>query len=272
MTDFVLRRLAGMGDVLMVACAAKALRHIYPDCQVGIETMAQYVPLLELCPWVSWEVAPDALRVDLIEAQHGMANCHQIDSYLRYIGVKAPSKYQKEWKTLDLNFERLPKWPRTICIHPYANDRNRMYPEWPAVSRLLQDAGFEVVMIGPETGYLEAIQIIDRCLVFASTDSGPIQMAGATETPIVGLYSVVEGRHRLPYRNPSTALQPACPFFPCYREMLQRWNDYGVEPIKNGKPVAQVVGDWCAYPNYPCMTELPPSAVAAEILKYANPS
>ena len=60
--------------------------------------------------------------------------------------------------------------------------------------------------------------------LLVSSDSGPVQLAAATDIGIVGLYSVVPGRNRLPYRHGAAmwrarAVEPACPSFPCYDRM-----------------------------------------------------
>jgi hypothetical protein len=63
-----------------------------------------------------------------------------------------------------------------------------------------------------------------RSDVLVSADSGPVQLAGATDIGIVGLYSVVAGSCRLPFRHGTAswqaeAVKPSCAFHPCYQLM-----------------------------------------------------
>ncbi len=110
---------------------------------------------------------------------------------------------------------------------------------------------------------LETIYVLRQCDVLISGDSGPIQLAGASDIGIVGLYSVVSGANRLPYRpevavSRTMGLSPSCPFHPCYPRMhdpdvlaLFRREEEISEP-----DIPSLFSRWCVNPDrYACMRD-----------------
>ncbi|NOX38923.1 MAG: tetratricopeptide repeat protein [Calditrichaeota bacterium] len=176
-------------------------------------------------------------------------------------------------------------WNRVILLHPARGDVNRTWPKerWEELARLLVGSGNLVIIVGnssasPDRGIhqldvdgvfhledqlspLEFVALCRRADVLISTDSGPIQLAGATDIAIVGIYSVVRGRNRLPYRHgepgwKAVAVEPSCPFKGCYEKM----NDAAfMEPylkmIENGQIApATLFSRWCVHQDkYACM-------------------
>ena len=176
-------------------------------------------------------------------------------------------------------------WNRVVLLHPARGDVNRTWPKerWEELARLLIGSGNLVIIVGnssasPNRGIhslrvkgafhledqlspLEFVALCRKADVLVSTDSGPIQLAGASDIAIVGIYSVVRGRNRLPYRNgqlgwKAVAVEPACPFKGCYEKM----NDAAfMEPylkmIQNGEITQSALfARWCVHQDkYACM-------------------
>ena len=183
--------------------------------------------------------------------------------------------------------ETLPQDSRRIVVHPGITDPNRTIPPqvWSDIIDMQRSAGHIVVLIGrshavdgrgvarfdhPDTidltdalSLLETIYVLRQCDVLISGDSGPIQLAGASDIGIVGLYSVVAGANRLPYRpemaaNQTMGLSPSCPFHPCYPKM----HDPDVltlfrrEEGLSDTDIPALFSRWCVNPDrYACMRD-----------------
>lgn len=294
----LLYRHGGMGDVLMALAACKAVKTQY-SCELWFMTAAEHLGLALACPWVDCAFSPEEIlkdhvgefnRIkdegnyfDLNLAIFGTGGIHQVDAYLKAIGTVAPP----EQKELELQVPMpLVHLHRAVVIHPACGDPNRTWTEqnWNALADLLWSDGFRVILVGsePKDGKgayhlnphkiavdwigqkspLETIHLMKMADCLVSTDSGPIQLAGATDIGIVGLYSVVRGNNRLPYRHGEAgwnaiALEPACSVHPCFPFM----NTYEGTLLYNkmireqGIKMQDVYGVWCPHDLMPyhCM-------------------
>jgi ADP-heptose:LPS heptosyltransferase len=196
--------------------------------------------------------------VDLGPAAYGISRSHQIDAYLQAFGVSAGA----EMKNIDLlpdeatedEVKRLVNsWPeRTpgcarILLHIGQGDPNRTWPMecWTELASELISLGHQVVLIGITNNRQEhqvqpivdgllstmnalsalgTIALMRRSDILIAADSGPVQLAGATDIGIVGLFSVVTGSRRLPFRHGvakwrAEEVKPSCSFYPCYEQM-----------------------------------------------------
>lgn len=197
--------------------------------------------------------ATNSRLIDWGRSTHGTARVHQVDSYLLALGLTLPA----ELKALEITpppgleealFARIglndaADGRRRAILHPGITDQNRTWPPafWAALAEHLLASGLKVILIGrrdspdgrsalqldldrvldltDQLNLPETIALMRRCDVLISGDSGPIQLAGAAKIGIVGLYSVVSGSNRLPYRvgaRKAVAIQPQCAFHPCY--------------------------------------------------------
>ena len=195
--------------------------------------------------------------LDLNPSKFGIARVHQTDAYLQSFGLAAEAA-QKEIELkpdskADAEAQRLiASWPalspgqtRTL-LHAGQGDPNRTWPmaRWIELAETLIGQGHQVVLIGGgdklgDQGAIRAVKGVQSALdalsplgtvalmrrsnVLVSTDSGPVQLAGATDIGIVGLYSVVAGAARLPFRHGQAQwraqeVKPSCRFYPCYRQ------------------------------------------------------
>ncbi|BCZ79394.1 hypothetical protein PTKU64_30690 [Paraburkholderia terrae] len=222
---------------------------------------------------------------------------HQIDSYLRVFGVTA----EPALKNVELNLsprdkdeaERLIQgWPlrrpgqARVLLHIGQKDPNRSwrFERWEALAKALVAEGHHIVLIGSgerlrNPGPIAGIEGVSSALnmlspkgtvalmrqsdVLVAADSGPVQLAGASDIGIVGLYSVVAGSCRLPFRHGvaswrAEAVDPSCRFFPCYRHMEDPavFAPYNVALQNRTISLAKVFTDWCLdNGSFACMTQ-----------------
>ena len=193
---------------------------------------------------------------NLDAAAFGSAPRHQVDAYLDAFGFSAPAEHKDVQLELPEPVRaraaaRVAGLPplgrgRRILLHPATGDPNRTWPlaHWDALAEALLAAGHQVVRVGQSRtgdgrgihaltdprvlqavdlpGALDFIALCRSADLLVSTDSGPIQLAAATDLAIVGLYTVVPGRNRLPFRHGvpawrATAVEASCACFPCYQ-------------------------------------------------------
>ena len=311
----VLVRTAGLGDVLMALCAANAIRHTTGD-KVMLVTAPQHRDIAAACPDIE-QVACSAAEFEAIRAaagddeiavtqlgspSFGIAREHQVDAYLRAVGIEAAPEHKALHLDLaedDLQQARalLARHPRPssgrarILVHPAAGDPNRTWPaeRWMELTQALIADGHQVVQIGAgrpgdahgvhelvgpalagSARFVDAanrlsaratLALMREADLLVSSDSGPVQLAGATDIGIVGLYSVVPGRNRLPFRHGEAmwnarAVEPVCRSFPCY----DRMHDPAVmapfvQAIRSGAlDGGRLLSEWCPEDkSYRCM-------------------
>ncbi len=195
--------------------------------------------------------------VDLSPARFGLSRLHEVDAFLQALSI-APAE---DAKGLEIDLSQAAIEPsvasrlatlspgrRRIVLHPGISDPNRTWPEtfWRGLAQHCIDEGHGVVIIGRSHSQdgrgvvklgddrtldfsdgldlASSLEVMRNCDLLISADSGPIQLAGASDIAIIGVYSVVGGEKRLPYRSGSVrhkalALGPDCAFSPCYRWM-----------------------------------------------------
>ena len=170
------------------------------------------------------------------------------------------------------------QWQKMVLLHPAKGDPNRTWPKerWEELARLLVASGNLVITVGSgstsrnrgvfvldaegvvhledQLSPIEFVALCKKADVLISTDSGPIQLAGATDIAIVGIYSVVRGKNRLPYRHGklgwhAVAVEPACPHAPCYEKMNDTaFMQVYYNQIKEGKlSPAELFSNWCLH-------------------------
>ena len=304
----VVKRLGGLGDVLMALSALSAIKAAVGR-PVFLETSRDYEILAASCPDLDG-VFTDAARmatffqtsamtnvryIDWSPAHFGISRLHQVDAFLMSLGLTLPDDHkgiaiELAGETAE-PLERLPRGRRKVVLHPGVTDPNRTWSRefWLKLTEKLIAAGDAVVVIGAShsrdgrgvasldhplvldlTDRLtlpQTLAVLRRCDVLISGDSGPIQLAGASDIAIVGLYSVVAGRNRLPYRSGSTghraaAVAPACRFHPCYPHIndAEAVATFCAEEKLSPNDTPRVFSRWCINPDrYACLSE--PSTV-----------
>ena len=234
----------------------------------------------------------DVRFIDWTPALHGVSRLHQVDSFLSSLGVTlADAEKGVEFRAelppgVARRVDALPAEARKVVLHPGVTDPNRTWPAsmWKTLCDDLVAAGDAVIVVGRRGGAdgrsvasiahpavldltdqlspLETVALFERCDTLISGDSGPVQLAGATDVAIVALYSVVAGRNRMPFRrNPrvkSVAVGSSCSFHPCYprlndpEEIARFCTGDGVSP----DDASAIFARWCVNPDrYACVRE-----------------
>ena len=236
-------------------------------------------------------------HVDLAPAAYGLSRVHQIDAYLQAFGVSAEAKM----KSIDLVTNRaaeeevdrlLSAWPNPaldgarIILHCGTGDPNRSWPRerWSELASKLIELGHQVIEIGANSdretqragttpeGLLSAVNALStlgtvalmrRSDILVAADSGPVQLAAASDVGIVALFSVVNGSCRLPFRHGiaewmAVEVKPTCGFYPCYQQMHRaEVMAPFLEKIRNQTlAVPQLFAQWCPDGgSFACMRE-----------------
>lgn len=280
-------RYAGMGDVCMFLAAAKAIKKQTNE-YIVLETLPCFVEMAQACPHVDRVVStpfPTEKVTDLGSAYFGICGIHEVDAFLKAREIEAPA----EDKILELQIpeearikirERLQnlkllehsKKENRVLLLPNVGDPNRTLPKetWESLALKLISLGYEVLIIGKtdkwntheisntfdfrDLSVFETIALMEQSALLVSTDSGPIQLAGATDIGILGIYSVVSGEHRLPFRKEKNAiaLSVNCPMFPCYSKLIDP-----AYADTSGRSLGEVYANWCpARTEFQCMKDL----------------
>lgn len=227
-------------------------------------------------------------HADMGAAKYGISGRHQVDAYLDYFGLTAPPALkeivlQPDAQATDCAaLSALPPvamGKKRILVHAAQGDPNRTWPasNWKALCEQLAGDGHQLILIGDnagipgrgvhaielpgvhdlvgQLGFVHTLALMRMADVLVSTDSGPIQLAAATAIHIVGLYSVVAPRNRLPFRHGAagwnaTGLSPACSANPCYQYLS---SDEALRRVNISDP-SQLFSHWCvADEKFACM-------------------
>ena len=231
---------------------------------------------------------------------YGLAREHQVDAYLWAAGLEAPPELkqvelrlsQTVLDSAETKFRRAGVREGSVVLHPADGDPNRTWPveRWTELAQMLGRLGYSVALIGAREGSkgafelpgapaisligqldpLETVALLRRSAALITTDSGALHLAAATDVPIVGIFTVVRGRNRLPFRNGcagwnAVAIEPPCPSFPCYRELNRPEVAIPLfeEAKGSGAAINQIFVEWCLQPQskYACVRESISTAV-----------
>jgi ADP-heptose:LPS heptosyltransferase len=286
MKEITLSRFSGLGDVCMMLSAAHALKNYGFTVNVG--TNACFYEICRACPHVGkvfiWpNVGPNT--VNLAEWHFGLSKLHQVDAYLAKFGV--PTELAD--KTLDLvisdsSFKKFRDLPspapgkQRVLIHPAQGDPNRTWSleNWDTVVNHLLDEGHQVIVIGADSidnksffkiqrsvvdytntlSHLDTVALCRLSDVLISSDTGPIQLAGASEIRIIGLYTVIGGANRKPFRlkGDFVPIESTCSFSPCYFKMLEGeyWGSAQKALDAGTTNLGEIFRNWCPKGGFSC--------------------
>jgi ADP-heptose:LPS heptosyltransferase/Flp pilus assembly protein TadD/glycosyltransferase involved in cell wall biosynthesis len=319
-TNFYLIRNAGMGDVLMALPAARALKRKNPAAKVVLLTEKRYENIIRANPYVDECITVEGSKLsvqgdsktlqggrgwDLNPARFGIGEDHQVDAYLKELGIRVPdenkeivlqipaSSVEKVNRLLEEKINSSPlagdgRRPKIVLLHAAKNDPNRTWPapRWERLAQIIMEEGYLVIATGdkgqdPRRGVhdihlpgvvnlvdqlspLEFTALCRKANLLITTDSGAVQLAGPSNIGIAGIYTVIPGRCRLPYRHGkpmwnSVSIESECEYSGCYRRMLEE-KHFGParERLKAGKMTApQLFAEWClAREKYACLLRL----------------
>ena len=217
----VVRRTGALGDVILVTPVLRRLRQENPDRLIRVETAYPDVfkgnDALAIPP-THCALAPAKL-INLDMAYERRPHMHIVDAYMQEAFGDSGDPAQKQQC---LTFSRRPIFNsgpkhRYVAVHAaVAGWSNRTLPRttWVHVVQLLQLEGFWPILVGTERDNIDAqvtrfftpdlsaqATLIASCACFIGSDSGLLHVAGATATPIVGVFTCAKPEYRLPWRG-----------------------------------------------------------------------
>ncbi len=299
---FLVQRYGGLGDVLMLLAALReAVRLGFPPAQVSVDP--RYAPLVLASPAVSavlhpqqWQLAcqePETVAVDVNAVDFGLSEQHQVRAYLAALGIHTPPRSTCAELLLPRSLVHraqasLQGWGRhkpLVLVVVDGQDANRHWPHSRELAQQLAAQGVDVAVLGQhrlqpsldqscldltaQTDLLLLAGLISQAQVLVAADSGPIQLALALGTAVVGLYSVVPAQRRLALGSDDAVVQqgiePSCPFFPCYDHARQQAAAAGGfnQP---GAPNVSELAQWCLNSErYACLKRLSAATVAEQV-------
>ncbi len=230
--NILLRRWGALGDVLCVTPIAHELRTMYPDAIIDIETF--HYNVFEKNPHINEAYPPGAFSraydqvIDLNDAYEKRPNRHIVEAYYDEAGLlwgspeSTPFDFSGK-KRVVYGLDPVPPLAlrlqtKVVSIHAATTWSSRTLPPafWDTVIGNLVHNGFSVVMLGAGNDYhgpaeaadavgklslRDSVNQIAASVCFIGNDSSMLHFAGATETPIVGIYTSVKAEYRMPYRH-----------------------------------------------------------------------
>ena len=232
----LVRRTGALGDVLCTTPALRALRRSTgPAATIDVHTAHPVVlagnpdvtRVRDAGAPVSGPQAYD-FYLDLDLAYERRPRMHLVDAYLLEVlgdSLTAEPRLKQvvfEFdRTAGSEFASDAELSSTIVFHAARTWPNRSpTPQfWGALTQIVLDRGYRVIVVGSGqdlatrdtdrvrnlvnrgAGLGQIAALIHRSACFVTPDSGLLHLAGATEAPIVALFTCVKAEYRLPYRN-----------------------------------------------------------------------
>jgi ADP-heptose:LPS heptosyltransferase len=217
----LLRRTGALGDVIMTTPVVRRLRLENPGAVIHVETGCPEVyagnhHLSEDDGMANGTISYDRF-IDLDFAYEASPRMHAVDAY--FMTAFGDTDGDKSTTMSWHGAERADN----IIIHPAKSWPNRTLSRefWYKVAgKIINSSRFGVRIVGRSTdsairesadgrvqsmigqtslGGLVSLIAGARCVI--ASDSSVIHVAGATETPIVGIYTSVRAAYRMPYRH-----------------------------------------------------------------------
>ncbi len=246
---------------------------------------------------------PDFAFRLLDHVRFGLDPLNQVEAYLA--NLKQPL-CEANCKSLDLTLppatsgsalKALPPCPtgkRRVVFHAAHNDPNRTWPKpaWEALGRKVLTEGHQLILIGEgainsrEKAFrldlpgaidllgqfdpLKMVELLRLCDLFVSSDSGPIQLAGASDIAICGIYTVAAGRCRIPFRHGqplwgASLVEPECPHRACFRFISapEHVKHFQQALKEGGRAINDLLFTWCLETDdpYHCLRDITPDRV-----------
>lgn len=226
-------RKGALGDVIMATGIVRAVKQQYPNCEIDVatdsaEVFLDNIHVRSVASMSRFDTAKYDAIINLDMAYELSPGMHAVDAYA--------AKANLDPATTDLHTElfvspqhhafleqfNLPQ--KFLVIHQrhhFWSNRNlpvEFYIE--LVSKIIERTGVAVVQIGGNSDHSfgnidgclydltqrlnlhQSAALISRARAFVGVDAGPLHIASATNTPIVGLFTSVKAQYREP-RNRS---------------------------------------------------------------------
>ena len=250
----------------------------------------------------SWR-NPNFTFQELDHPRFGLDPLNQVEAYLATLRQPlCPA----ECKTLDLvlpplapgsALSALPRPPaggRRVVFHAAQGAPNRTWPErsWQALGRKVLSEGHQLILTGERASSsgdgafhlelpgsidfrggldpLELVALLRQSDLFVASDGDSIQLAGASDVAICGIYTVVAGRCRMPFRHGqplwgASWVEPDCPHRACHRLLSAPEHTKRLQQAlsEDARAIDHLLSTWCleADDPYHCLRDITPERV-----------
>jgi ADP-heptose:LPS heptosyltransferase len=207
-SKILVQRTGGLGDVILITPVLQRLQEEHPDSTIQVRTAWPQV-FIGSC-WQMDDGLPADMTYNLDLAYERSPRCHVVDAYFMHVfGDRSGEKQQV------LHAE--PAGHRfDVILHAGTSWPSRTLPQktWDETVFQLVTNGLSVAAIGryedhhpslsedmrERLSIQQVVGLISGARCFVGIDSAPLHMAGATQTPIVGVFTCAKAEYRLPYR------------------------------------------------------------------------
>src|SRR3954471_15411451 len=215
--SIVVQRAGALGDVILTTPIIRRLRRENPTTRINVVT--GYPDVFRNSPYLDVPLhSPLARKINLDLVYERWPGLHIVQAYMEHVfgDPGEPDDLQQE-----LFFGRPTVFSHGrhyVAVHAaVAGWANRTLPRatWRAVVAGLIKAGLWPVLVGSprddipqcdvtrfhSTDIMAQARLIAGCAAFVGSDSGLLHVAGATEVPIVGVFTCATAHTRLPWRH-----------------------------------------------------------------------
>lgn len=216
----IVRRMGGLGDVVLVTPIVRALWQQNPLSEIWVETGAP--ELFAMNPYCSGakksvDRRPDDQFIDLDMTSENGGMRHFVTSYARAAGVGEIDR------RTELYWDRDPyvaeDWSENWCamnVGPTWTAKQWPEERFAEISRWLRYNGWRVMLVGlcdsvgvPRdrdmrdcTSISEIAPLLSHCDLFVGVDGFCMHVAGAVGVPTVGIFGITESRFVMSGRGP----------------------------------------------------------------------
>lgn len=221
----LVRRTGALGDVLLTTPVVHRLRNeLGPGAIIDVETA---------CPQ-AYEGNPHVNKLhvhvrdnkdydkvyDLNLVYERSPKQHIVDSYFQHVFGDTNGAKRVVFGIDPPPPRKLAKASKVVTLHATRSWPSRTLPEsfWNDVALKLIDTGYQPVFLGGGGDYggpdhpqsvsmvnrtplRETVNLIAASCCFIGSDSALLHFAGATDVPIVGIFTSVKSQYRMPYRK-----------------------------------------------------------------------
>jgi len=248
-SNIFIRRVKGLGDVLMAALVANGLRRKLPSriFKIHLATSPNYKRLIsetELVDSVVEDGYKGPFMVNLqgkIDFLPGCSKQHRLDAMAAVVGLKKHEiqtdfriRMTRRWRAWGRRRLYLFRHKKKIALAPWATAKIRSWPRWSEfvdllwkkgyVGVLLHDkkiktaAEYKMINLTGETDVMQLFSVLSECDAAVAVDSGVLHACGFLGLPFVGLFGSIDPDFRVRYYGQKKIifLKDSCPICPCW--------------------------------------------------------
>ncbi len=251
-------RAGGFGDLILLTPVLREIKRRWPTCHIAVSTMTHYAAVYEGLDFVNeivpfplpWSIAEEfgawTFYENAIEKNPRAHDLHMTELFGELAGVGKIENLLPAYKIsaseaiwAQVQYPRIPNM-RRVCVQHATSAKCRIYSEMGLVCSLLEQRGWEVLLLGQKGGpfepklptddklppnlrnliaagltFRQSAAVINTADVFIGPDSALLHIAGALEVPAVGLYGPFPWQLRTAHCPTTVAISGTGDCAPC---------------------------------------------------------